>query len=534
MQIGFIEVQNFRKLKSVRVDFADQTTLLVGANNSGKTSAMVALRHFLVSRGNFSTNDIHLSNWAAINTVADGWIANHGKHGAPAPSLDGWADLLPAMDVWLDVPVTEVHYVGHLLPTLDWAGGALGVRLRYEPKDIDEVYGEYLNAVAIANETKAAAQKARKGGDGAEYKVRLWPQSFREFLDKRMKTLFEIRAYTLDPSKRVVPDCGIAKPQQLPAGSEPLEGDPFRGLVKIDEIHAQRGFADANGRDAGVAKDDRRLSDQLRTYYNKHIDPSEMPEASDLEALEAIEMAQSTFDAKLQTGFSPALKEVETLGYPGVTDPKLIISTRIQPADSLDHPSAVQYEITAAGGDTSSGTLRLPEDYNGLGYQNLISIVFRLMSFRDGWMKVGKASKRREEEDADDLPFPPLHLVLIEEPEAHLHAQVQQVFIRHAYRILRNHADLKENPTLRTQLVISTHSSHMAHECDFGALRYFRRLPAKENGAVPYSTVINLSEVFGPDNETKKFVVRYLKATHCDLFFADAAILVEGPAERVG
>jgi hypothetical protein len=38
--------------------------------------------------------------------------------------------------------------------------------------------------------------------------------------------------------------------------------------------------------------------------------------------------------------------------------------------------------------------LRLPEDYNGLGYQNLISMVFRLMSFRDGWMKVGKAGKR--------------------------------------------------------------------------------------------------------------------------------------------
>ncbi|WP_425470283.1 ATP-dependent endonuclease [Thiocapsa rosea] len=50
---------------------------------------------------------------------------------------------------------------------------------------------------------------------------------------------------------------------------------------------------------------------------------------------------------------------------------------------------------------------------------------------------------------------------------------------------------------------------------------------------VPVSTVVNLSEVFGPGSETERFVTRYLRAQHADLFFADAAILVEGPAERM-
>ena len=49
----------------------------------------------------------------------------------------------------------------------------------------------------------------------------------------------------------------------------------------------------------------------------------------------------------------------------------------------------------------------------------------------------------------------------------------------------------------------------------------------------PVSTVINLSEVFGPGSQTTRFVTRYLRAQHADLFFADAAILVEGPAERM-
>ena len=81
-------------------------------------------------------------------------------------------------------------------------------------------------------------------------------------------------------------------------------------------------------------------------------------------------------------------------------------------------------------------------------------------------------------------------------------------------------------------MVVSTHSSHIAHECEFDSLRYFRRLPANDS-AVPTSSVVNLGIVFGSDSDTKRFVTRYIKVTHCDLFFADAAVLVEGPAERI-
>jgi predicted ATP-dependent endonuclease of OLD family len=39
--------------------------------------------------------------------------------------------------------------------------------------------------------------------------------------------------------------------------------------------------------------------------------------------------------------------------------------------------------------------------------------------------------------------------------------------------------------------------------------------------------------VFVDEADTTRFVTRYLKVTHCDLFFADAAVLIEGPAERI-
>lgn len=58
-------------------------------------------------------------------------------------------------------------------------------------------------------------------------------------------------------------------------------------------------------------------------------------------------------------------------------------------------------------------------------------------------------------------------------------------------------------------------------------------MPAGMVAKVPVSKVVNLSQVFGESTETERFVTRYLRAQHADLFFADAAILVEGPAERM-
>lgn len=539
MKISFIEVQNFRKLKSIRIDLAKDKTLFVGANNSGKTTAMVALRRFLIDQKRFDAHDFTVSSWRMINKIGQAWE----KPDATPSDLTAWEGTLPSMDVWLEVEPDEIHYVQHLLPTLEWNGGLLGVRLRLEPKELEILHKEYVSVRQHATGTIAAANDAaKKNKSGRDYKVSLWPSCMKDFLERGFTSKFCVRSYILDPFKLVAPKSGLAQPQTLLPTAEYIEENPFSGLIRIDEINAQRGFSDAgNNREASSEAteesvgrgDKRKLSEQLRSYYAKHLDPSEMPELSDVDALEAIHTAQTLFDEKLETCFSEALKEIQNLGYPGISDPTLTISTRIKPMDGLNHPSALQYAVISNDADSLEIPLRLPEQYNGLGYQNLISMVFRLMSFRDEWMQVGKIGKKASAKAGETFFPPPLHLVLVEEPEAHLHVQVQQVFIRRAYEILRNHPDLGAKKALTTQLVVSTHSSHIAHECEFECLRYFRRKSATSTGDIPTSAVINLSEVFGKQDETAKFVTRYLKAAHCDLFFADAAIFIEGAAERM-
>jgi predicted ATP-dependent endonuclease of OLD family len=501
MNISFINIRNFRKLKDVRVDLSNETTLFVGANNSGKTSAMDALRKFLVKGdGNsFIFYDFTVSNREAINRIGKDWIIPNTQK---PNDLCAWVDIVPIMDVWLEVHSDEFHYVAHIIPTLEWAGGKLGVRLSYLPKDIGKLFDDYRTAYEQARTTEK--NENNKGG------VELPPKNLCEFIESNLSKYFEIKAFILDPKK-------ANEFQSTDFGCECEVKNPFGNLIKIDMIDAQRGLADADSSNDVVS-----LTRQFKAYYNKHLDIDKATAPEDLDTLAALQTAHENFNETLAVKFKDALAELETLGYPGVSDPKITIESKFKENIAFEHDSAVQYALSGSETD-----IRLPEKYNGLGYQNLILIVFRLMSFRDDRIHKGKA---KTEDDVDNI-FP-LHLVLLEEPEAHLHVQVQQVLIKKAYSILTNNAVLRGN-NFNTQLVVSTHSSHIAKEIEFENIRYFKRIPANEECIIPTAEVISLTDTFGRDEKTTKFVQRYLRVTHCDLFFADAVIFVEGTSETV-
>lgn len=549
MQIKHLEIANFRKLHSVRIDLSAETTLLVGANNSGKSSAMLALRKFLSGKSSgIRLQDLTLCHFDRIDDIGRSWeVAGPAE---PLPTANDWDDWLPHLDVWISAESGEYHYVRDLIPNFDWDGGLVGMRFRLEPDDIAELFADYrkqrervlelLTFLAADSKANAAndsnAQKSDDDSDDQRKRrmgLSLWPQNLTDYLSRRLSKVFKIRSYRLDPGRLHTPHGMMrrASPQKLSTSAIPLEKSPLDGLIKIHEINAQRGFGDHGdeGQNDSKSSGGKKLSEQLRSYYEKHLDPGDSPEVSDLEALRAIEIAQSVFNTRLSTSFGPALLQVQTLGYPGRSDPTITLQAKLAATDGLNHEAAVLFEIDSKSATPTASVLRLPETSNGLGYQNLIWMIFRLMSFRDDWL-----NKHRNPEEQTTTGIEPIHLVLIEEPEAHLHVQVQQVFIRHAYQVLCEDELIKRYPNLKTQLLVSTHSSHITHEVEYDHLRYFRRLPAGMNGVqVPVSTVSNLSTVFGEGSYTQQFVTRYLRAQHAELFFADAVILVEGAAERM-
>lgn len=329
--------------------------------------------------------------------------------------------------------------------------------------------------------------------------------------------LRRIAAYRLDPEKGPLENKSRRGLQALPPGSQPVDLLHLRKLIRVDFVPAQRGLGaeeDESRSESANAKPGL-FASQLLQFVRQHLNvaPSRHDHREDL--VEAIAKAQADLDSSIYTALQPAMKDVEILGYPGLHDPQQFhFRTRIQTADLLAHSTAVQYSLDKTAIDES-----LPEHSIGLGYQNLQSLSFMLVSFRTGRLQ-----------DPQGTPSA-VHLVMVEEPEAHLHVQVQRNFSTNAHRLIRPKE--AEHHHLRSQLLISTHSSHIAHGDRFTRLRYVKRIASTPNDTKPSTEIVNLGDTFGDDTQTMTFAERYFKVQHTDLLFADAAIFVEGTAERM-
>lgn len=504
MKIQSIHIRNFRKLKNCHIDFGDKETVFVGANNSGKTSAISAIVWFLKNNEKFTLKEFTATNWAYIDELGDKWLA---KDPIEESLLDPhqWDDIVPSLDVWIDVADGEQYKVNHLIPSLNtWDGKVVGVRCQYVPKDIKRLYLDYKDAkqkVVVLQSTEE--WKKASSPD-------LFPKNLCDYLGKgsNLRDYFDVKYYIIDPAIEPVDE---DKDQATPDND--LKKNPLEELVRVDTILASREFADPEGQ---ADSDIDTLSRQFQKYYSSSNPEEEVLTPGDLELVCGIAKANETYDAKLTKTFETPVKELRNINYPGFQNPEITIRSKIQIEEAIKHDSAVLFAIQGMD------KLALPEKYNGLGYRNLISIYLKLMDFREKWLMTLREGKNIE----------PIHLVFVEEPEAHLHAQAQQVFVKKAFDALCNNQIIKDNTWLNTQLVLSTHSNHVVNELGLNCIRYFRR-EIDIGNKIPVSKVINLSSTYGSDDETEQFVTRYIRLTHCDIFFADAAILVEGPAEKI-
>jgi predicted ATP-dependent endonuclease of OLD family len=319
-----------------------------------------------------------------------------------------------------------------------------------------------------------------------------------DYLDRRLNEEYELRYYKLDESQFDSAGAPVS-PEYAPAR---MEGSRvLNSLLKIDFVRAQRDLTDPDG----PARSDN-LSKRLSSFYQHNLQQY----GTDHRALRALAESEQRLNEHFDRIFADTLEAIKRLGYPGIADPEIEIRSSLTGHSVLRSSAAVHYVLP--GADTKPKRACLPEEYNGLGLKNLNYLIVEILGFHAQWQAI--------EHDR-----PPVHLIVIEEPETHLHAQVQQVFIRKARELV------KADEVTGTQFVITTHSSHVVFE-DFREIRYFRR--EIDESDCQASTVRSLSAfVNDQPDDTTAFLQKYLRLTHCDLFFADAAVLVEGTSERL-
>ncbi|MFG9250416.1 ATP-dependent endonuclease [Pseudomonas aeruginosa] len=487
MHLKKLAVRNFRRLQNVVIDLASDISIFVGANNSGKTSVGHALQLFTGS-GRFNIHDFSAELWADIVAFGEG---------------DGEASL-PTMeiDVWFEIGPDDVHRVIDLLPSLAWEGNLVGMRVAYAPTNPTATRARYVEV------RQRVLDAVAKGEDGAPA-FDPSPRNLREFLRDRLHDEYELRYFVLDPARfdaKMVAEAGY-DPAPL-TGRDRSGREILNGLLHIDFLNAQRHLSDGPG---GSRAED--LSRVLSRFYGRNLEQK----GEDIEALRALAASEVSLNEHLERVFEPTLKSLSKLGYPGLSNPRMMIRSALDPAQIMSgRDGAVVHYALGGADDGNPDPPTLPDRYNGLGFKNLIFMVVELLDLHAQWLAI--------EENR-----PPVHLIFIEEPEAHLHAQLQQAFIRKVMDILTLKGEDRTHYT--SQVVVTSHSTHILYERGFRPIRYFRRSRAR-NGST--SDVLNLSVFYdNTDPDIRSFLERYLKLAHCDLFFADGAVLVEGNVERL-
>lgn len=492
MYLHTLTFKNFRRLKDTRIDFAHDLTIFVGANNSGKTSATHAIELFLSGgKDRFTVYDFCADCWADFENFSAKGAAD-AKVEFPAISLD----------VWISVDADNLYRVVELLPRAAWEGSLVGLRIEFAAKDA---------AQTLANFREKAAEAAKfaktKEKDGQDYKP--WPRNMRDYLSRELKNEYGLRYFILDEAQLKAETADAAyTPKEIISDAERSGHSVINSLIKVDFLSAQRHLSDGN---AQARTED--LSKRLSRFYTRNQKKRE----DDHNALRALALSEDQLTKHFADVFRDTFNSLRKLGYPGLANPTLEVRAALKLERLMgDQQVKVHYLLEEATAEAEA--LALPDSYNGLGFKNLIYMGVELLDLHSAW-----SSTEEGEEDKRQ----PIHLIFIEEPEAHMHAQLQQAFVRKLSELI----PLTGDEGYATQFVITTHSPHILYERGFQPIRYFRRSP--ETGTKQSSAVFNLSVFYNRNELDRDFLQRYMKLTHCDLFFADAAILVEGNVERL-
>jgi len=278
----------------------------------------------------------------------------------------------------------------------------------------------------------------------------------------------------------------IVKPYSESENMDEVDFSDVERLLQSHFIEAQRDLEDSKSSNT-----------KLSSIFQKEYDhKTKNEDNSSDELIEVTDTANKEIEEKLNEFFKDFVDSFKEFGFPGIDNERLELQSNIVVENLFKNNVRLVY---------NHDDNILPEKYNGLGYKNLMYIISKILSF-----EILHQDKKCD-----------LNLLFIEEPEAHMHPQMQRVFIENITNFLR-----KKN--FNVQVVITTHSSHILANAEFESIRYFSKNTYS-------STVKDLkkfsSELSEP--QTLEFLKQYLTLDKSELFFADKAILFEGVVERL-
>ena len=478
MKITKIKVKNYRLLKDFELDLEEKLSLVIGKNNCGKTSLLTILDKFLgaesSSKKPFKFEDFNSDFKDELkNKIELGGELDYG-----GISLKLFIEYNNSDDL---------SNIGNtVMMDLDPDNKIIILAFEYKIKDLQPLRLDF-NVFKVKETQKEETIEGYIAKD------------FFYFMKKNHKDYFDTYKKSVEYNNTTNKE------------NDNVYIDLVKEKISIDNIINFK-LIDAK-RNVSNKEPEKSLSSLSSKIYKK-LESSEEENQTIEKFQDALSNTDTLLDEVYEELFEDVVEDVKLFGGIKLDDSIIKIISTLQHKELLDSNTTVMYSLDEAH--------ELPESYNGLGYMNLISMIFEIKILLNEF-------KRELSEKPSDI-----NLLFIEEPEAHTHPQMQYIFIENIKKLIGKGIIREDGQNRDLQTIISTHSSHIASKSDFNDIKYFK----KENNQVISKNLRDLEAEYNKDDDTKgrqhfKFLKQYLTLHRAELFFADKAIFIEGDTERI-
>lgn len=476
MKITKIKIENFRLLKDFSIDIEDKLSLIIGKNNTGKTSLLAIIEKFLTEKSGFTIHDFNLDEQEKLKALET-------KGGINIPE-----DFKFNIQLLFEIEYKDTDNLRNISSLI----------LNLESKNAVVLGFEYyLNPI----------QFKYLMSDFGEFKSENENKNIIDFLSLSKSIKY---------FKTVIKSYEHFDNREIGRSEEITDKKLISKIINIQSIKAKR---EVNNSDSN--RNDKTLS-KLSSEYYESLENTLEEEVTIKDLKKKLEETDKELDGVYPVVFKEVIDKIKLFGGKKKGESLIKIVSTLQGKNILKENTSVVYEYAK--------TL-LPEDYNGLGYLNLLSIIFDLeIIFRE----FRKERELKEEQIPADI-----NILFIEEPEAHTHPQMQHVFIKNIGEILEKEQkglNLKgkrdsSKSIFNLQSIVTTHSSHIVTESNFDDIKYFHK-KEKQNRVIS-KNLKDLKTAYEEDTNQYQFLKQYLTLNRAELFFADKAILIEGDTERI-
>lgn len=477
MKIYKIQIENFRLLKNFSIDIENELSLVVGKNNTGKTSILSALDKFINRSDN---NKIHFDDFnidfkEELSALINGDILQP----------EDYKEVGIKLKIFIEYTETcNLENLSRVMMDLDPDNNLIVLGFEYILP-----YDKYIDLKRDWTEFKTKEEHKQELNN--EYTAK----KLYNFLADKSYNYFHYQRKSIEINKDTQ---NLNENNYIDLDKELIS---TKDIINFKYISARRDVAN---------KDiDKTLSTQTSKIYER----TEAKQKQN-DAVEGFKDKLSETDDQLSKIYVDLFKDIITkVGNFGGIKPN---ESEIEITSNLQHRELLKGNTTVVYKHDDNN--KLPEHYNGLGYMNLICMIFEIE------ILIQEFKREKERTPAD------INLLFIEEPEAHTHPQMQYVFIKNIKNLLREGIKREDGECRKLQYIITTHSSHIVADSDFDDVKYL-----KKNGdnSVVAKNLKDLKKEYDEESKEYHFLTQYLTISRAEIFFAEKAILIEGDTERM-